>query len=168
MKPRRPLAIIGIDPSAQAGGYCVDLGDRMVFGTARIDEVGGLPFDEWDADRVVVCIECPTRMYRGSNHVVRSASRLWMDRIRRAYPRRTVLVGSKTGFVDPDAWRKMVLANAPGEDWKAKALWYCRITAPHITDHNQAEAFCIMRFARDAYRLRVATPPKNARNKRAK
>lgn len=160
---RRPLTIIGIDPSAHAGGYCIDLGDSMVFGTAQIDELATLPFGAWDADRIVVAIECPKFMYRGSNHVVRNAANMWMARIKSSYPRRTVLVGGKNGFVDPKVWRENVLVGAIGADWKQKALWYCGRFAPHVTDHNQAEAFCINRYARDSYRIKLATKQKQKR-----
>lgn len=155
MMERRPLTIIGIDPSANAGGYCVNLGaEGYVTGHIPIDEMAGLPWDEWDADAVVFCIECPTSMYRGGNHVVRSAANLWFKRIKEHYPRRNKVVapnGKK--FVDPSEWRRYVLHGHKGCDWKALAVARAKLTLPHLVDHNEAEAFCIMAYAENMHRL---------------
>jgi hypothetical protein len=166
MNAVRPVVIFGIDPSASSSGWCIDLGDSVAFGTCQIDEIGSLPWSQWDAARVVVCIECPVNMYRGSNHVVRSASRLWMSRIKKQFPRRVTVVGSKTGFVDPSVWRDAIFGKQGKDaDWKELALMYCRTQHPAVTDHNQAEAFCIMRYAKSMYRLRLALDNANKKTK---
>lgn len=155
MQQRRQLTFMGIDPSANAGGYCVRMGDEIVTGHCPVYELISLPWADWDADRVVVAVECPRWMYRGSNHVVRSAATQWVHVIKQMYPRRATLIPSYgKSFVDPQAWRAAILANMPGADWKAKALRYARLTAEDITNHNEAEALCIMEYARVAYHLR--------------
>jgi hypothetical protein len=141
----------------------VNLGGSYAVGHVPIDELSTLPWGDWDADLVVVCVECPTNMYRGGNHVVRSAANLWFKRIKENYPRRTLIVapnGKK--FIDPSEWRKYVLAGCKGDDWKASALARAKLILPHLTDHNQAEAACIMLYAESMYRLlRIAKQRKD-------
>ena len=164
--PRRPLVFMGIDPSATAGGYCVDLGDGFVIGHCPIYELASLPWPAWDADRIVVAVECPSRMFRGSNHVVRSAANQWIEVVKGTFPRRVTLVPSYgQKFVDPEHWRGMVLRGMPGADWKDKALRYAKLTLPHLTDHNEAEAFCIKEYAKRQYRIIQATTPPRRRNR---
>lgn len=158
----RDLVIMGIDAAPNASGFCVFLGNKKIqLSTVAITEIDSLPWDEWDAKRIVVAIECPTMMYRGSNHAVRLAANMWEKVIRQKFGNKvefilSSVVGKKrvrpASNIDPTQWRAAVLGKqGKGADWKTLALTYCRYNCPWVTDHNQAEAFCIATYA-EAYK----------------
>lgn len=53
----------------------------------------------------------------------------------------------------PNEWRKAVLGNGYPENPKAAALNYCRLTGCPVTEHDAAEAICLLQYGHGQVKL---------------
>jgi hypothetical protein len=103
---------------------------------------------------VALIIEKPDRKFRGSVHVVSAMAAEWLAEIKRRYPRKVVFLG----YVDPAKWRADVIG-AKGdrlsrEEWKERALMVLRHDLRRDGTHDEAEAYCLMVYAKALHRIK--------------
>lgn len=171
IKTDEGLVVIGIDPSSVRSGWCLISSKGVKWGSCKMAEIASVDFTPFvnEGDVVVLIIEKPARMYRGSNHVVRSVGNAWLDHVKRMFPRRVKHLDGHP-FIDPEEWRRHLLVGAPGNDWKGKALWYMKSLLAHPSEsllacHDEAEAFCLAVHAKIHWEL-VSRIPKIGVRKR--